>query len=222
MATRGCGPNSGSSLPTPRPGRRSRTTGCRATRSARPPKRPALGRATRQTAPAGRASAGIRRLGNECIGARRRSKKLWSSRCSTNTEGRVSRALLGETLAARPRRAGNVPGMAVALCVILWAVPGREEELVAYEDWVLRLLADHGGLLLTRARALEDGPTEVQVLEFASEQALSEFMSDPQRGARSPLRARRLQRTEVIPVELVEHARLEAPPQCTAVIATVG
>ncbi len=102
--------------------------------------------------------------------------------------------------------------MAVTLCVILWAVPGREEELVAYEDRVLRLLADHGGLLLTRARALEDGPTEVQVLEFASEQALSEFMSDPQREALSALRERAIERTEVIPVELVEHARLDAHP----------
>ena len=37
MATPGCDPNSDSSSPTPRPGRRSRTTGCLATRSAHPP-----------------------------------------------------------------------------------------------------------------------------------------------------------------------------------------
>jgi uncharacterized protein (DUF1330 family) len=66
-------------------------------------------------------------------------------------------------------------------------------------------LADHGARLLARVRAPDDGPTEVQVLEFASEQALSEFKQDPGRVALQALRDRAIERTEIIRVEVVEH-----------------
>jgi uncharacterized protein (DUF1330 family) len=101
--------------------------------------------------------------------------------------------------------------MAVTLCVMLWAVPGHEDALVEYEDQVLGRLADHGARLLTRVRASEGGPTEVQVLEFPSERALSGFREDAQREALSVLRERAIDRTEIIRVELVEHAEKLRP-----------
>lgn len=52
----------------------------------------------------------------------------------------------------------------------------------------------------SRVRALEAGPTEVHILEFASEQALAEFQNDPARLALArlalaPLRERAIART---------------------------
>ena len=44
---------------------------------------------------------------------------------------------------ADPRRA-SVACRAMLLCVLLWAAPGREQQLVEYEDDVLPLLATHG------------------------------------------------------------------------------
>ena len=38
------------------------------------------------------------------------------------------------------------------LCVLLWAQPGAQAALSAYEDRVLRLVPDHGGRVLQRGR----------------------------------------------------------------------
>jgi hypothetical protein len=38
------------------------------------------------------------------------------------------------------------------LCVLLWAHPGAEAALATYEDRVLRLVPDHGGRVVLRAR----------------------------------------------------------------------
>ena len=35
--------------------------------------------------------------------------------------------------------------MSRTLCVLLWAQPGAQAALTAYEDRVLRLVPDHGG-----------------------------------------------------------------------------
>jgi uncharacterized protein (DUF1330 family) len=93
--------------------------------------------------------------------------------------------------------------MPVTLCVMLWATPGREQQLAEYEDRVLRRLAPYGARLLTRVSSLEGGPTEVQVLEFPSEDALEEFQSDPERLALAGLRARSITRTEILRVTQV-------------------
>ena len=42
--------------------------------------------------------------------------------------------------------------MPSTLCVLLWAHPGAEAALAAYEDTVLRLVPDHGGRVVLRAR----------------------------------------------------------------------
>jgi len=41
---------------------------------------------------------------------------------------------------------------AVTLCVLLWARPGAEDGLIAYEDEVLGLAPGYGGRILQRAR----------------------------------------------------------------------
>lgn len=92
----------------------------------------------------------------------------------------------------------------LALCVLLWSAEGREDDLADYEDRVLALLPAHGGRLISRVRAVEGGPTEVHVLEFPSEEALSAFSADPAREALSALREHVVRRAEVLRVEVVQ------------------
>lgn len=91
----------------------------------------------------------------------------------------------------------------LTLCALVWAVPGREDLLTAYEDEVLALLSGHGARVLSRARSQGDGPHEVQLLEFPSERDLSAFMEDPARTALAAERTRVVARTELIPVDLI-------------------
>lgn len=91
--------------------------------------------------------------------------------------------------------------MSVRICVLLSAVPGREELLAEYEDRVLGLLADHGARIDTRVRALEGPLTEIQILEFPSEQALEDFREDPRRTDLSDIRDAVVASTTVIRVE---------------------
>jgi uncharacterized protein (DUF1330 family) len=79
--------------------------------------------------------------------------------------------------------------------------PGGEQLLHDYEDQVLALLGRHQGKVLSRVRALDDGPCEIQLLEFASDQALVEFQNDPERLALSAQRDEAIERTRIIRVE---------------------
>jgi len=89
----------------------------------------------------------------------------------------------------------------IDLCVLLWAVPGRLDELIRYEDTVLALVADHGGRVVNRLRNLGDeGPSEVHVLHFQSQTSLDSYMNDPRRLALADERERSVGRTEVISV----------------------
>jgi uncharacterized protein (DUF1330 family) len=92
--------------------------------------------------------------------------------------------------------------MTLTLCVLLWAAPGQDEALVAYEDEVLALLRDHGARLVQRVRRVDDtdGPLEVQIIELPDEQALADFMADPRRVASADVRDRVIARTEIIRV----------------------
>jgi uncharacterized protein (DUF1330 family) len=95
--------------------------------------------------------------------------------------------------------------MSLTLCVLLWARPGAEDALTAYEDKVLALIWRHGGRVLQRARSSgADGqPLEVQLLEFPSAEDLDAYMTDGRRTALADERDRAVARTEVIPVELL-------------------
>jgi len=98
-----------------------------------------------------------------------------------------------------------VDGSTLVLCVLLWAAPGCDDELVAYEDRVLPLIGEHGGRVVIRARSGgENGePLEVHLLEFPSSDSLDSYMSDERRIALAPERDRAIARTEIIRVQLV-------------------
>lgn len=93
--------------------------------------------------------------------------------------------------------------MPVTLCVLLAASTGREEMLGRYEDQVLALLGDHDARVVARLRALDGSLTEIQILEFPSEQALANFQADPRRLALGELRDAAIDSTTVIRVEPV-------------------
>ena len=99
-----------------------------------------------------------------------------------------------------------MPENPVSLCVLLWANPGQESALTAYEDQVLGLLADHGGRVLRRGSVVADGagddapPAEVQFLEFPDEVALAAYMTDPRRLALAADRDAAIARTDVLRV----------------------
>jgi uncharacterized protein (DUF1330 family) len=78
-----------------------------------------------------------------------------------------------------------------------------EAELSAYEDKVLRLLAEHGGRVLERGTVLpgsrHDGepPAEVQFLRVPSEASLDAYMNDPRRLAMAAERDAAIARTDL-------------------------
>ena len=98
------------------------------------------------------------------------------------------------------------------LCVLLWAQPGAQAALTAYEDRVLSLVPDHGGRVVHRARnsggqggggGTDGQPAEIQFLDFPSQAALDDYLGDPRRTALAADRDRAVARTEIIDVELV-------------------
>ena len=95
--------------------------------------------------------------------------------------------------------------MSLTLCTLLWARPGAEDGLIAYEDRVLRLVPEHGGRVLQRARGSGTAgqPLEVQLLEFPSAQALDAYMTDERRRSLAGERDKAISKTEVIEVQLV-------------------
>jgi uncharacterized protein (DUF1330 family) len=98
--------------------------------------------------------------------------------------------------------------MSLTLCVLLWASPGAEDGLSAYEDRVLRIVPEHGGRVLQRARGSGTGgqPLEIQLLEFPSTQALDAYMTDDRRQSLAGERDQVIAKTEVIEVQLVRAA----------------
>lgn len=90
----------------------------------------------------------------------------------------------------------------VELCVLLWAHPGQEDGLVAYEDRVLALVPAHGGTVLQRARSSGEAehPLEVQFYRFPSEAALQAYLADDRRVALAAERDRVVARTELMRV----------------------
>lgn len=95
--------------------------------------------------------------------------------------------------------------MSIYLCVLLWAKPGAEEALCAYEDSVLGLMGDYGARVLQRLRTdgAEEAPLEIQTLVFPSREALDGYMQDERRTALAEAREAAVARTDVLPVELI-------------------
>ncbi len=101
------------------------------------------------------------------------------------------------------RHTNVMPDTSVVHCVLLWAKPGMEAALSAYEDKVLRLVAEHGGRVLERGTVLpgsshDDGaPTEVQLLEMPSGASLNAYVNDPRRLAMAAERDAAIVRTDL-------------------------
>jgi hypothetical protein len=89
-----------------------------------------------------------------------------------------------------------------------------EEALIAYEDAVLRLVDEHDGKVVHRARTngADCRPLEIQLFEWASQQAMDGYMADPRRTALSADREKAIARTEIVPVQLswLERLRRDA------------
>jgi uncharacterized protein (DUF1330 family) len=102
-----------------------------------------------------------------------------------------------------------MPESPVVTCVLLWARPGMEAALSAYEDKVLRLVAEHGGRVLQRGTVLPgsqcDGepPSEVQFVEMPSEANLDAYMNDPRRLAMAAERDAAIARTDVLRIQRI-------------------
>jgi uncharacterized protein (DUF1330 family) len=96
--------------------------------------------------------------------------------------------------------------VSLTLCVLLWARPGAEDALIAYEDRVLDLVPGHGGRVLQRVRSSgADGqPLEIQLLEFPSAAALDDYMTDERRLSLADERDRAIAQTQVMDVELIQ------------------
>lgn len=95
--------------------------------------------------------------------------------------------------------------MSLTLCVLLWARPGAERALIAYEDRILALAGEHGGQVLQRARSsgAAGDPFEIQLLEFPSAGKFDDFMNDGRRVSLAGERDRAIAKTQVINVQLV-------------------
>lgn len=89
--------------------------------------------------------------------------------------------------------------------MFLWPHPGMEQALIAYEDAVLTLVDEHDGKVVHRARTDGAGgrPLEIQLFEWASQEAMDGYMSDPRRTALSTDREQAIARTEIVPVQMV-------------------
>jgi uncharacterized protein (DUF1330 family) len=94
----------------------------------------------------------------------------------------------------------------IHLCVLLWGRPDATQALIEYENIVLALLPEHDARLLQRARtAGTDGaPTEIQLIEFASQSGYHSYLVDERRTALAAQRDAAIARTEVYPVHLVQ------------------
>jgi uncharacterized protein (DUF1330 family) len=117
------------------------------------------------------------------------------------------------------RHDNGMPETPVTTCVLLWARPGMEAALSAYEDKVLRLVAEHGGRVLERGTVLpgsqHDGerPTEVQFLVMPSEAGLDSYMNDPRRLAMAAERDAAIARTDLFRIQPVLRPEFPARAQ---------
>lgn len=94
--------------------------------------------------------------------------------------------------------------MTLRLCALLWPTDGGEADLRRYEDAVLPLLGEHDGRLLARetvARADDDDPLEVHLIEFKDRSALEGYLADPRRLALEDQRITAVARTQVLRLE---------------------
>jgi hypothetical protein len=123
----------------------------------------------------------------------------WGNR-SWRPEGREASALPD---GAAPEASGApIEEEAFTLCCLLWARPGLEKDLVAYEDRVLGLLPDYGIEVTERVRSTRgpEHPTEVQLYRVPRQALLDAYLADPRRLELAAERDRVVARTELFRV----------------------
>lgn len=88
--------------------------------------------------------------------------------------------------------------------VFLWSHPEMEHSLIAYEDAVLALVDQHDGRVVHRARTdgADGRPLEIQLFEWASQEAMDGYLADPRRVALAADREKAIARTEIVSVQL--------------------
>jgi len=88
--------------------------------------------------------------------------------------------------------------------VFLWSHPEMEHSLIAYEDAVLALVDQHDGRVVHRARTdgADGRPLEIQLFEWASQEAMDGYLADPRRVALAAAREKAIARTEIVSVQL--------------------
>ena len=113
---------------------------------------------------------------------------------------RVRACLAGRLLGVNTRDRDE----GILLCCLLWANEGQRDAMTTYEDTVLALVADHGGVVLQRVRSDGAGgnPHEVQLYSFPNQEAIDAYLADPRRIALAEERDRVVARTHVFPVQL--------------------
>ncbi|MGW9182490.1 hypothetical protein [Agromyces sp. NPDC055661] len=91
---------------------------------------------------------------------------------------------------------------AFTLCCLLWAEPGLDDDLVAYEDRVLALMPDYAIEVTERIRSDRgaEHPVEVQLYRVPSQALLDAYLADPRRLALAAERDRVVARTELFRV----------------------
>lgn len=104
-----------------------------------------------------------------------------------------------------PRNPCHPEEVTLTFYVFSVAAPGMEQALTAYEDVVLTLVNEHDGKIVHRARTdgAEGRPLEIQLFEWASQEAMDRYMSDPRRTALAADRDQAIARTEIVPVQIV-------------------
>lgn len=88
--------------------------------------------------------------------------------------------------------------------VFLWSHPEMAHSLIAYEDAVLALVDQHDGRVVHRARTdgADGRPLEIQLFEWASQEAMDGYLADPRRVALAADREKAIARTEIVSVQL--------------------
>ena len=91
----------------------------------------------------------------------------------------------------------------IVLCCLLWANEGLADAMSAYEDAVLALIGEHGGVVLQRVQGdgAEGSPHEVQLFRFSNQESIDAYIADPRRLALAAERDRVVARTDVFPVQ---------------------
>jgi len=94
--------------------------------------------------------------------------------------------------------------MTQTMYVFLWSHPKMEHSLIAYEDAVLALVDQHDGRVVHRARTdgADGRPLEIQLFEWASQEAMDGYLADPRRVALAAAREKAIARTEIVSVQL--------------------